>query len=176
MGPDRLSGSETGEVESDWQRNFRSWHNAPLGSIILVLDILVVVSVVVGKESPGHNALWSLIVFFIPLLGLILLFRIRVQPYGQTAIGMKNDEVPKHERNPNGETRRDGLTSSIRRFVNGLTSRNQRRPRQTVPFVPSSRRACLFRFLVRKSTFVIPSSLGILCHSSFPFSHAFSLR
>lgn len=45
-----------------------------LGLVIFVLDIIAVVKILGGSGSAGHKILWILLIFFLPLLGLILWF------------------------------------------------------------------------------------------------------
>ena len=44
------------------------------GAIILIMDILAIVSVLSGSGSPGHKALWTVIIVLFPLIGLVLYF------------------------------------------------------------------------------------------------------
>ena len=43
-----------------------------LGVIILVADIVALVSVLTGHGSLTHKVLWTLLILFLPILGLIL--------------------------------------------------------------------------------------------------------
>lgn len=43
-----------------------------LGILILVLDILAIVQIWSGGRSSGEKLVWTLLILFLPLLGLIL--------------------------------------------------------------------------------------------------------
>lgn len=45
-----------------------------LGIIVLILQIVVIVSVLLGHGSKGHKLLWTIVILFLPILGLILYF------------------------------------------------------------------------------------------------------
>jgi hypothetical protein len=45
-----------------------------VGLIIGILDIIAIVSVLLGRGSIGHKLLWILLVIILPVLGLILYF------------------------------------------------------------------------------------------------------
>jgi hypothetical protein len=45
-----------------------------VGTIILVLDIIAIMSVLLGHGSLGHKLLWILLVLLLPLIGMILYF------------------------------------------------------------------------------------------------------
>lgn len=47
-----------------------------LGVVHLIVWIVVMVSIIGGRETIGHKILWALIVFFLPCVGLILYFLI----------------------------------------------------------------------------------------------------
>jgi hypothetical protein len=47
-----------------------------IGLAILILDIIAIVSVVAGNGSLGHKLLWTLLILFLPLLGMLLYFLI----------------------------------------------------------------------------------------------------
>ena len=47
-----------------------------IGTIILILDIVAIVSVLTGNGSPGHKLLWTLLILVLPLVGLVLYFLI----------------------------------------------------------------------------------------------------
>ena len=53
------------------------------GLIILVLDIIAIINVLTGSGSTGHKVLWTLLILFLPLIGLILYYLI-----GRTAKGV----------------------------------------------------------------------------------------
>lgn len=46
------------------------------GLIILILDIVAIVNVLTGSGSTGHKVLWTLLILFLPLIGLILYYLI----------------------------------------------------------------------------------------------------
>jgi hypothetical protein len=45
-----------------------------IGLIILVLDIIAFIDILGGRGSAQHKLLWFLVVFFLPVLGMILYF------------------------------------------------------------------------------------------------------
>ena len=47
-----------------------------IGLIILVLDIIAIVRVLGGSGSMERKLLWTLIILFLPLIGMILYFAI----------------------------------------------------------------------------------------------------
>jgi hypothetical protein len=47
-----------------------------LGLLILVLDIIALVSILGGRSSVEHKLLWTLLVLFLPVVGMILYFLI----------------------------------------------------------------------------------------------------
>lgn len=47
-----------------------------LSLIILVLDIVAIVSVLLGRGSVGHKVLWIVLILLLPILGMILYFLI----------------------------------------------------------------------------------------------------
>ena len=51
-----------------------------VGILILVLDIVAIVSVLMGRGSVGHKVLWTLLILILPLLGMILYFLIGRSP------------------------------------------------------------------------------------------------
>lgn len=44
------------------------------GLIILILDIVAIVEVVNSNRSTGDKVLWCLLIFFLPVLGLLLYY------------------------------------------------------------------------------------------------------
>ena len=46
------------------------------GLIILVLDIVAIIDILGGSGSATHKLLWFIVVFFLPVLGMILYFLI----------------------------------------------------------------------------------------------------
>lgn len=42
------------------------------GLIILILDVIAIVEVINSSKSTGEKVLWCLLIFFLPVLGLIL--------------------------------------------------------------------------------------------------------
>jgi hypothetical protein len=40
--------------------------------VILVLQLLVIISVLAGRGSAGHKALWTIVILLLPVIGLIL--------------------------------------------------------------------------------------------------------
>jgi hypothetical protein len=47
-----------------------------VGLIVLVLDIIAIIDILGGSGSAQHKLLWFLVVFFLPVLGMILYFLI----------------------------------------------------------------------------------------------------
>lgn len=45
-----------------------------LGFIIFVLDVIAIVSVVAGSSSVARKVIWTLVIIFLPVIGLILYF------------------------------------------------------------------------------------------------------
>jgi len=50
--------------------------NTLIGLIILILDIVAIINVLTGGGSIGHKVLWTLLILFLPLIGLILYYLI----------------------------------------------------------------------------------------------------
>jgi hypothetical protein len=51
-----------------------------VGTIILVLDIIAIVSVLAGRGSVGHKVLWTVLILLLPLIGMVLYFVIGRSP------------------------------------------------------------------------------------------------
>lgn len=47
-----------------------------IGLIIFVLDVLAIISVLMGSGSLGYKALWVILILLLPVLGIILYFLI----------------------------------------------------------------------------------------------------
>ena len=47
-----------------------------IGILILVLDIVAIIDILGGSGSAQHKIIWFLVVFFLPVLGMILYFLI----------------------------------------------------------------------------------------------------
>lgn len=45
-----------------------------VGLIILVLDIIAIISVLMGTSSVGRKLLWIIVILILPVLGMILYF------------------------------------------------------------------------------------------------------
>lgn len=45
-----------------------------LGLLVLILDIFAVASVLIGRGSVMHKLIWTLLILFLPVLGMILYF------------------------------------------------------------------------------------------------------
>lgn len=45
-----------------------------VGTLILILDILVIISVLTGSGSTGHKLLWTILILLLPVIGLVLYF------------------------------------------------------------------------------------------------------
>ena len=50
------------------------WGLGCCGTIILILDIIAIVEVAGSHRSTGSKVLWCLLIFFFPVLGLILYY------------------------------------------------------------------------------------------------------
>ena len=44
------------------------------GLLIFVLDIVAIVSVLMGRGSIGHKLLWVLLIILLPVVGMVLYF------------------------------------------------------------------------------------------------------
>ena len=51
-----------------------------IGLIIGILDIIAIISVLLGRGSVGHKLLWILLVLILPLIGMILYYLIGRSP------------------------------------------------------------------------------------------------
>lgn len=58
------------------QNSWISGYGGIIGLIILVLDIIAIVSVLMGGGSVLRKLLWILIILLLPLIGMILYFLI----------------------------------------------------------------------------------------------------
>ncbi len=47
-----------------------------IGLIVGILDIIAIISVLLGRGSVGHKLLWILLVLILPLIGMILYYLI----------------------------------------------------------------------------------------------------
>lgn len=47
-----------------------------IGLLILILDIVAILSVVLGRGSLVHKLLWTLLILVLPFLGMLLYFLI----------------------------------------------------------------------------------------------------
>lgn len=45
-----------------------------VATLILILDVLAIIAVISGDGSAAHKLLWSLLIFLLPVVGLILYF------------------------------------------------------------------------------------------------------
>lgn len=45
-----------------------------LGTIIVVLDIIALVSIFLSRDTVGHKVLWALLVLIFPVIGMILYY------------------------------------------------------------------------------------------------------
>ncbi|MBP9854977.1 MAG: PLDc_N domain-containing protein [Candidatus Omnitrophica bacterium] len=45
-----------------------------IGLVVLVLDILAIIDVLKSNQEQGKKILWVLLIFFLPLIGLILYY------------------------------------------------------------------------------------------------------
>ena len=45
-----------------------------VGLVVFILDIIAAVEILTGSKSVGNKVLWLLVIFFLPVLGMILYF------------------------------------------------------------------------------------------------------
>ncbi len=45
-----------------------------LGTIVVVLDIIALVSILMGRDTVGHKVLWAILVLIFPVVGMILYY------------------------------------------------------------------------------------------------------
>jgi hypothetical protein len=45
-----------------------------LATVVIVLDIIAIVSVLMGVSSPGRKLLWVVVILLLPLIGMVLYF------------------------------------------------------------------------------------------------------
>jgi hypothetical protein len=45
-----------------------------IGLIIFVFDLVAIFSVLAGRSSVGHKALWTLLILMLPVIGMILYY------------------------------------------------------------------------------------------------------
>lgn len=55
-------------------------HYGIIGIIVLILDVIAIVSVLGGRGTVGHKLLWTLLILFLPLIGMALYFIIGRSP------------------------------------------------------------------------------------------------
>lgn len=51
-----------------------------LGTLVLILDIIAIVSVLLGRGSVGHKLLWTLLIILLPVVGMVLYYLIGRSP------------------------------------------------------------------------------------------------
>lgn len=51
-----------------------------LGTLVLILDIIAIVSVLLGRGSVGHKLLWTLLIILLPVVGVVLYYLIGRSP------------------------------------------------------------------------------------------------
>ena len=51
-----------------------------IGTIIFVLDIVAIISVLMGRGSVGHKVLWIVLILVLPVLGMVLYYLIGRSP------------------------------------------------------------------------------------------------
>jgi hypothetical protein len=51
-----------------------------LGTLVLILDIVAIVSVLLGRGSLGHKLLWTLLIILLPVVGMVLYYLIGRSP------------------------------------------------------------------------------------------------
>ena len=47
-----------------------------IGTLVLILDIVAIVSVLMGRGPVGHKVLWTLLILLLPVIGMVLYFLI----------------------------------------------------------------------------------------------------
>ncbi len=47
-----------------------------LGLIILILDLVAIFNVLSSSSSVGRKVIWSLLIFFLPVVGMLLYFAV----------------------------------------------------------------------------------------------------
>ena len=45
-----------------------------IGTVILVLDIVAIVSVLLGRGTVGHKVLWIVLILLLPVVGMVLYY------------------------------------------------------------------------------------------------------
>ncbi len=45
-----------------------------VGIVILILQIVAIISVLLGNGSTGHKVLWTLVILLVPVFGVVLYF------------------------------------------------------------------------------------------------------
>ena len=45
-----------------------------LGTIVVVLDIVALISILLGRDTVGHKVLWAVLVLIFPVIGMILYY------------------------------------------------------------------------------------------------------
>jgi hypothetical protein len=58
------------------QFSLTSGYGGIIGLIIFVLDIVAIISVLMGRGSVGHKVLWIVLILLLPLIGMILYYLI----------------------------------------------------------------------------------------------------
>lgn len=53
---------------------------AIFGTIILILDIIAIISLLLGRGTVGHKVLWIILILFLPVIGVILYFLLGRSP------------------------------------------------------------------------------------------------
>ncbi len=51
-----------------------------IGTVIFVLDLVAIVSLLLGRGSVGHKVLWIALILLLPVIGVILYFLIGRSP------------------------------------------------------------------------------------------------
>ncbi|MDA8361749.1 MAG: PLDc N-terminal domain-containing protein [Gammaproteobacteria bacterium] len=53
---------------------------ALLGTVVIVLDVVAIISILFGAASVGHKVFWTLVVLIFPLVGMIVYYLIGRSP------------------------------------------------------------------------------------------------
>ncbi|KAI9496893.1 hypothetical protein BDB00DRAFT_807706 [Zychaea mexicana] len=59
-------------MSNPFDKNMLSYSGGAVGLLILILDLIVIFEVLNSNRSTGGKVGWSLLVFFFPIVGIIL--------------------------------------------------------------------------------------------------------
>ncbi len=51
-----------------------------LGTVVIVLDVVAIISILFGSASIGHKVFWILVVLVFPLVGMIIYYLVGRSP------------------------------------------------------------------------------------------------